>query len=79
MGIFPGLCVGCTAFLDLRLHPCTVLRTNGLLASFLPSFFFKIYLFHLYEYTVHCLQTHQKRALDPVTDVVVSHHVIAGN
>jgi hypothetical protein len=30
--------------------------------------FLKIYLFYVYEYTVRCLQTHQKRASDLITD-----------
>jgi hypothetical protein len=32
------------------------------------SIFFKIYLFHVCEYMSSCLQTHQKRALDTITD-----------
>jgi hypothetical protein len=32
------------------------------------NFFFFNYLFYVYEYTGSCLQTHQKRASDPIKD-----------
>jgi hypothetical protein len=35
--------------------------------NILKPFFFKIYLFHLYEYFVAVFR-HQKRASDPITD-----------
>jgi hypothetical protein len=31
-------------------------------------FIFRIYLFYVYEYSTLSLQTHQKRASDPITD-----------
>jgi hypothetical protein len=32
------------------------------------SFLKELFIFYEYEYTVGCLQTHQKRASDPITD-----------
>jgi hypothetical protein len=41
-------------------------------------FFLKIYLFHLYEYTVAVFR-HTRRGHQIPLQMVVSHHVVAGN
>jgi hypothetical protein len=48
------------------------------LSSFLPFFFFKIYLFNVYEYTVAVFRHTRKGHRIPL-QMVVSHHVVAGN
>jgi hypothetical protein len=51
------------------------------LTSPLPYFFFfflRIYLFYLYEYTVAVFR-HTRRGRQISLQVVVSHHVVAGN
>jgi hypothetical protein len=43
-------------------------------------FFFKIYLFYIYEYTVTAaVSRHTRRGHQIPLQMVVSHHVVAGN
>ena len=62
----------------LNLWVSTPLMVEGQISDI--CIFSEIYLFILFI-GVHCscLQTHQKRAWDPILQMVVSHHVTAGN
>jgi hypothetical protein len=51
-------------------------RTWGLAIFFF--FFFKIYLFYVYEYTIAVFR-HSRRGRQITLQMVVSHHVGAGN